>query len=106
MRLGYTDEQLEIVLPRQKELYEAVNPETRRGAIGNGRKKSCQIGDSSCVPTDRFTKERAKKTGMSERKIQRLTRIGEKLGKTVLDRVRGTSIYPQFGKLPNWRVAK
>ena len=39
---------------RRKEIYEELHPETVHGAVGNGREKSRQIGDSTS--TDRFTK--------------------------------------------------
>jgi ParB/RepB/Spo0J family partition protein len=54
-------------LAERKRLYEKAHPETKHGAIGRGRKKSRQIGDSN----ERFTKDAAKKTGRSERTIQR-----------------------------------
>jgi len=49
---------------RRKEAYEALHPETAHGAIGNGREKSRQVGDST---SDRFTADTATKTGESER---------------------------------------
>lgn len=53
---------------RRKEAYEALHPETAHGAIGNGRGKSRQLGDST---SDRFTADTATKTGESERTVQR-----------------------------------
>jgi ParB/RepB/Spo0J family partition protein len=51
----------------RKRLYEKLHPETKHGAVGRGRKKSRQLGDSN----ERYTKNAAKKTGRSERSVQR-----------------------------------
>lgn len=53
---------------RRKEAYEALHPETKHGAVGNGREKGRQLGDST---SDRFTADTAAKTGESERTVQR-----------------------------------
>jgi ParB-like chromosome segregation protein Spo0J len=53
---------------RRKDLYEKLHPETKHGAVGRGGKKSRQNGDTSA---ERFTKDAAKKTGKSERSVQR-----------------------------------
>jgi ParB/RepB/Spo0J family partition protein len=63
--LGFAERALHI--GRRKELYEKLHPETKHGAIGRGREKNRQVGDSN----DRFTKETAKKTRRSERQVQR-----------------------------------
>jgi hypothetical protein len=49
---------------RRKEIYLALYPETRHGAIGNGREKVRQNGDST---TERFTADTAAAAGQSER---------------------------------------
>jgi N6-adenosine-specific RNA methylase IME4 len=59
-------------LDKRKKFYEKLHPETQHGATGRGRQKSRQLGDSN----DRFTKDTAKKTGHSERTIQRETKRG------------------------------
>lgn len=53
---------------KRKELYEKAHPETKHGAVGRGRKKSRQNGDSIA---ERFTADTAEKTGRSERSVQR-----------------------------------
>jgi len=59
----------------------ALHPETRHGAVGNGREKSCQVGDST---PDRFTADTAKKTGQSERVVQRDASRAERVDPGVL----------------------
>ena len=73
-------------ISKRKELYERAHPETRHGAAGRGREKSCQVGDSN----DRFTKDTAAKTGQSERNVQRDAARGEKVA--VLPEIVGTSL--------------
>lgn len=55
-------------IAERKRLYEEMHPETKNGAIGNGRKKVRQVGEAT---SDRFTADTAEKTGTSERAIQR-----------------------------------
>jgi ParB/RepB/Spo0J family partition protein len=50
---------------RRKEIYERTHPETAHGAVGRGGKSR-----KLCDTKDRFTKDTAKKTGQSERKVQ------------------------------------
>jgi hypothetical protein len=71
----------------RKELYERVHPETKHGAVGRGRKKSRQVGDSIQV---RFTKDAARKTGRSERSVQREVERANKIFR--LADVVGTSL--------------
>lgn len=73
---------------RRKAIYEELHPETAHGAIGNGREKSRQLGDS----TDRFTADTAKATGKSERVVQRDAERGERIADDVLAMVRGTPL--------------
>ena len=64
-----SDAERAIHVSERKAIYERQRPETKHGAVGNGRgKKSRQVGDST---SDRFTADTAAKTGQSERKIQR-----------------------------------
>lgn len=71
---------------RRKELYEYLHPETRHGAIGNGREKSRQLGEST---SGRFTADTAARTGQSERSVQRDAERGEKVADDVLDMLAG-----------------
>lgn len=50
---------------RRKEIYEALHPETKNGAVGNGREKVRQNGEAT-LP-DRFTRATAIATGQGER---------------------------------------
>jgi ParB/Sulfiredoxin domain len=80
---------------RRKQIYEALHPETARGAVGRtGYEKSRQLGDSNEAAENivRFTKETAARTGRSERDIQRDADRGGKIGEAVLSRVRGTHL--------------
>jgi N6-adenosine-specific RNA methylase IME4 len=58
---------------RRKELYQQKHPETRHGGDRKGEGSSRQVGDLN----ERYTKEAAKKTGESERTIQRVVKRGE-----------------------------
>jgi len=69
-----------IFTKRRKEAYEALHPETRNGATGNGRQKVRQLGEPT-LP-DRFTADTATKTGQSERSVQRDAHRGEKIAPT------------------------
>lgn len=56
-----------IHIAERKQLYEVMHPETKNGAVGNGREKVRKL----CEPTaDRFTADTATKTGRSERSVQ------------------------------------
>jgi N6-adenosine-specific RNA methylase IME4 len=82
-----------IAVKRRKAIYQQLHPETAHGAIGNGREKSRQVGDSSSdKKINRFTQATAAATGTGERTIQRDAARGEKLGEDVLKRVVGTSL--------------
>jgi len=50
---------------RRKQIYERAHPETVHGAVGRGGKSR-----KLCDTKERFTKDTAKKTGQSERKVQ------------------------------------
>lgn len=74
---------------RRKDAYEALHPEAKHGAIGNGREKSCQVGDST---SDRFTADTAAKTGQSERAVQRDAERGSKISMPALALVKGSKL--------------
>jgi ParB family chromosome partitioning protein len=73
---------------RRKAVYEALHPETRHGAIGNGREKGRQVGDSTA---DRFSADTALRTGRSERDVQRDASRGERVTEEALAVVTGTA---------------
>jgi ParB family transcriptional regulator, chromosome partitioning protein len=77
-------------IARRKEIYEALHPETKHGAIGGGRDQSRQFGDSGKAM--RFTKATANLTGKPERNIQRAVRRSAKIGSENLERLAGTSL--------------
>jgi ParB family transcriptional regulator, chromosome partitioning protein len=77
-------------LRRRKAIYERMHPETKNGAIGNGREKSPQNEDSS--PPERFTAATAKAVGKSEQSIQRAASRGENIDAETLNAVVGTSL--------------
>ena len=57
-----------------KELYEMLHPETKHGAIGNGR-----VAESATLPTPRFSADTAEKTGVAERTIREEVQLYEML---------------------------
>jgi hypothetical protein len=79
-------------LAERKRIYEKLHPETKstsKGGPGRAKQTRRQNGDES---VDRFTKDTAKKTGKSERTIQREVERGEKVGGVVLADIAGTSL--------------
>jgi ParB-like chromosome segregation protein Spo0J len=83
-------------IKRRKDAYEALHPETRNGAVGNGREKVRQVGEATSdkenKAVDRFTADTAAKTGQSERAVQRAAERGEKVIDEALSIVRGTKL--------------
>ncbi len=77
-------------IAERKKLYVEMHPETKNGAIGNGRKKLRQLGEATSEPADRFTADTAEKTGSSERNIQRDACRGEKIPR--LKEIIGTAL--------------
>jgi ParB family chromosome partitioning protein len=76
---------------RRKDVYEALHPETRHGAVGrNHPVQSCQNDDSE--PVSRFTADTAAKTGKSEASIQRDARRGEKITDEAMAEIVGTDL--------------
>jgi hypothetical protein len=86
IRAELTPAEVAMHSARRKELYEKIHPATKHGAIGRGRKKSGQLGHSN----ERFTKETAKQTGQSERKVRRDVGRGNKV--VVLTEIMGTCL--------------
>jgi hypothetical protein len=86
IRAGLTPAEQALHVARRKELYENQHPETKHGAIGRGREKSGQLGHSN----GRFTKETARKTGQSERRVRRDATRGKKV--KVLADITGTCL--------------
>lgn len=70
---------------RRKDIYIAIHPETRHG----GDRASCQVGD---LKPERFTADTAKKTGQSERAVQRDASRGERVSEDVLTQIAGTKL--------------
>jgi uncharacterized ParB-like nuclease family protein len=73
---------------RRKEIYEALHPETRRGAIGGGHDQSRKLCDSA--KAERFTANTAARISRSERAVQLDAARGEAIDEDVLKAVKGT----------------
>jgi uncharacterized ParB-like nuclease family protein len=73
---------------RRKEIYVALHPETRHGAIGGGHDQSRKLCDSA--KADRFTADTAARISRSERAVQLDAARGENIAEDVLEAVKGT----------------
>lgn len=71
---------------RRKEAYEALHPETRKGVAGGKARQGAATAKLS------FAADTAKRTGQSERAVQRDAARAEVLGDDVLRQVKGTSL--------------
>jgi ParB-like chromosome segregation protein Spo0J len=81
-----------IAIGRRKAIYEAMHPETKptsEGGAGRNKETRRQNGEESA---DRFTKDTADKTGMSERTAQRNTERARVIGEENLRKIAGTSL--------------
>jgi ParB-like chromosome segregation protein Spo0J len=87
IRADLTAAERAMHVARRKELYEAAHPETKHGGDRRSKKSSGQVGH---LRGDRFTKETAKATGQSERKVRRDAARGNNV--KVLADVVGTSL--------------
>ena len=76
-----------LLTARRKWAYESLNPETRNGAVGNGRKKVRQIGEAT-----RFTADTASRTGKSERGVQRDAERGNAIAPEILKEILHTNM--------------
>jgi sRNA-binding carbon storage regulator CsrA len=88
IRSNLSKAQEAIAVHRRKEIYEAMHPETKRGAFNQhtaASRNSCE------EQPDRFTAATAKATGKSERTVQLSAEAGKKLGADLHDIV-GTSL--------------
>jgi uncharacterized ParB-like nuclease family protein len=77
-------------IKRRKEAYEALYPETRRGAVGRGGKKSPQLEDYSAPKS--FTEDTSEKTGQSRQTVERDAARGLKISEQALAALRGTHL--------------
>jgi N6-adenosine-specific RNA methylase IME4 len=73
-------------LAERKNIYEAMHPQTKHGATGNGRPKSGQVGNSTLA----FADATAEQLRESARNIRRDIAIASNLPKSVRDRIRNT----------------
>jgi uncharacterized ParB-like nuclease family protein len=73
----------------RKDIYEALHPETRHGAIGGGHDQSRKLCDSA--KAERFTGDTAARTSRSERAVQLDATRGEKIVEDVLETIMGTA---------------
>ena len=67
VRNGLSPAERAVHIDKRKGIYERLHPETKHGAVGNGREKSGQDGHS----TQRFTADTSLKAGRSERDVRR-----------------------------------
>ena len=87
--MGIRSAERALFTARRKEAYEALHPETKHGTPGVSR----QVGDTrDRCDTERFTADTARKTGQSERKVQRDAGRGEKIEPAVLTAIAGTAL--------------
>jgi hypothetical protein len=77
------------IIRRRKDAYEALHPETRNGENQHSRVR--QVGEGS--PAERFTSDTAKKTGQSERSVQRDAARGERVASEVLSKIVGPALF-------------
>lgn len=74
---------------RRKAAYEALHPETKHGSPTVSR----QVGDTrERSDVSRFTLDTARKTGQSERSVQRDAGRGERVAPEVLSQIKGTKL--------------
>lgn len=88
IRANLSKAQEAIAIHRRKEIYEALHPETKRGAFNQhtaASRNSCE------EQPERFTAATSTATGKSERTIQLSAEAGKKLGADLHDLV-GTSL--------------
>jgi ParB-like chromosome segregation protein Spo0J len=81
-----------IAVGRRKAIYEEMHPETKptsEGGAGRNKETRRQNGEESA---DRFTKDTADKTRMSERTVQRNAERGRVIGEENLRKIAGTSL--------------
>jgi hypothetical protein len=79
-----------MFIKRRKEAYEALHPETRRGAVGRAGKKSPQIEDSWAPKS--FAEDTAEKTATSRQTVERDAARGMKISEQALAALRGTHL--------------
>lgn len=73
-------------LVRRKELYEVKYPQTKHGAIGNGRSRDAQSA------TLNFAKDTAKKTNKSARTISKDIQIAKRIPAELREKIRETPL--------------
>jgi hypothetical protein len=75
---------------RRKAVYESLHPETKHGAVGNGREKSPQVEDST--PADSFAESTAKATGRSRQSVERDAHRGAAICDEAMALIEGTRL--------------
>ncbi len=81
-----------VFLAERKAVYERMYPES---AHGKAKKPKRNQGDGKVITMttfDRFSKDAAKRTGLSEASVQRACRIYSELGSEAIAQLRGTPI--------------
>lgn len=77
-------------LQRRKQIYESLNPETRRG--GDRREQTDKMSVCKTQGAPSFAADTAAKTGLDERTVRRAVKIAEDLPQDVRDQVRNTPV--------------
>jgi ParB family chromosome partitioning protein len=90
-----------IALKMRKEAYERAHPETAHGGDRKSRKKreENQVANLATFGKDRFTKEAAAKTGLSERSIQRAIQLISELDPEAIEALRLSPLADNQGQL-------
>ena len=92
-RNNFTPAERKSATARRKAIYEELHPEARPTAEGGeDRRKETrrQLGDETVA--ERFTKQTAEATGLSERTVQRDAQHGRALGAETLDKIARSSL--------------
>ncbi|SHK69870.1 hypothetical protein SAMN05444321_0380 [Bradyrhizobium lablabi] len=92
IRRDLTPSQRAKLVAKRKAAYEAVYPETKRGAArGNAAARNAKGTSANLAAVSSFARDAASKTGKSKRSIERDATRADALGAD-LDRVAGTSL--------------
>lgn len=103
-----TPAQRAVFTRNRKEAYEAKHPMTRHGAVGNGRQKSSQLGNSTNAS---FVDDTAARTGLGKTTIARDAQRGSGIADEVLERIESSPadkgvVLDQLASLPRERQAE
>jgi ParB family transcriptional regulator, chromosome partitioning protein len=75
-----------VFLAERKKVYERLHPETKHGGSRPRKGEEGQVANMATF--NRYSKDAAKKTGLSERSVQRATELAMKLDPSVIEALR------------------